>query len=239
MDLKVRTENYYTDDHSWLGSADGVTGGDTIELNLALFTEATHFPNGYIPSGTVLAEVGQAGGVYGAYSSGGVNEVQRLTRTSTGGTITLAYEGEVSETIVASAAGFTKAAVQAGLESIVGLESGMFKVTGSAGGPIDIEFIGELANRNVEALVVDNTSATGGTIVQSTVTAGVAQAVTDGLDVAAYHLLFGVDVSGSTDGTGRFIATGFRRGKVKTANLPTNHGLDEAAKAAMSLIDYV
>jgi len=100
------------------------------------------------------------------------NEVQSLTRTSTGGTITLTFGTETTGNIAATAAGFTAAAVTAALETLDGIDPGDVTITGSAGGPLSVEFTGRYAGTNVSTLVVDNTNATGGTIVAAVVTAG-------------------------------------------------------------------
>lgn len=44
-------------DLSWLGSGHGIRNGRTVTINLSAFTAGTHYPNGYIPSGTPLAIV--------------------------------------------------------------------------------------------------------------------------------------------------------------------------------------
>lgn len=67
MDLVVRTTDYTQGNQKWLGSAHGTNTGDTITLDLNLFTAGTHFPNGFIPSGMSLGKV-TATGVYGPYS---------------------------------------------------------------------------------------------------------------------------------------------------------------------------
>lgn len=55
---KLRTETYGAGDQSWLGSAHGIWNCRTVTLDISAFTEATHYPDGYIPSGTALAIVG-------------------------------------------------------------------------------------------------------------------------------------------------------------------------------------
>lgn len=107
------------------------------------------------------------------------NEVQVLTRTSTGGTITLNVDGEVTATIPASAAGFTATAVQTAVDLLPNVdEDHTITVTGSAGGPLSLTYGGEWAGEDVPQVIVDNTLATGGTIVASTGTAGGAAAGT-------------------------------------------------------------
>ena len=72
MDITVTTTDYTAENRSWLGSRDGTEVTQSITLDPALFTAATHFPNGYIPSGTVLAKV-TATGLYGPYDDSKTN----------------------------------------------------------------------------------------------------------------------------------------------------------------------
>lgn len=112
-------------------------------------------------------------GVISATNTTDVNEVQTLTRTSTGGTITLTFDDETTATIPATAAGFTAAAVQAALLALPNLAPGDVAVTGSDGGPLTVTFSGTaFGGQNVPLLVVDNTLATGGTIVAALGTGG-------------------------------------------------------------------
>jgi hypothetical protein len=70
MDITVRSEGpWLPEDRSWLGSAHGTTATKTITLDPTLFTANTHYPNGYIPSGTLLGEVTASPGVYGPYDN--------------------------------------------------------------------------------------------------------------------------------------------------------------------------
>jgi hypothetical protein len=70
VDLKFETEAAFTQDsQAWLASRFGVDGARPITLDLSLFTKATHFPNGFIPSGIVLAKI-TAGGLYAPYITG-------------------------------------------------------------------------------------------------------------------------------------------------------------------------
>ncbi len=133
-----------------------------------------------LQAGTVLAkitsgvDVGKVGPFQGSI---GANEVQTLTRTSTGGTVTLTFRGETTPTIPATAAGFTASAVQAALESTTAFSpaAGDAVVAGAAGGPLTVTFSGRRYEAtDVPQLVVDNTLATGGTVTVATTTAGVA-----------------------------------------------------------------
>lgn len=55
-----------TDDPSWLGSAHGTDSTETVTLDASKFTKNTHYPDGFIPSGTNLGKV-TATGLYGPY----------------------------------------------------------------------------------------------------------------------------------------------------------------------------
>lgn len=54
---RLKSETVGAGDQSWLGSAHGIHECRTELLNLAAFTAGTHYPNGYIPSGTPVANV--------------------------------------------------------------------------------------------------------------------------------------------------------------------------------------
>lgn len=49
---RLRSETFGPGDQSWLGSTHGIANARTSVLDLSAFTEATHYPDGYIPSGT-------------------------------------------------------------------------------------------------------------------------------------------------------------------------------------------
>lgn len=69
MDITLQpTETWTAEDRSWLGSRDGTDVTQTVTLDTSTFTEATHFPDGYIPSGTVLGRI-TATGLYGPYDN--------------------------------------------------------------------------------------------------------------------------------------------------------------------------
>lgn len=79
-DISVRTTQYQTGDRSWLIPQPGGIGfGYTPSgvLDVSTLTAATHYPNGYVPSGLVLGIITAAstGGkvVYGAYDDTAVD----------------------------------------------------------------------------------------------------------------------------------------------------------------------
>jgi hypothetical protein len=68
MDISVQSRGpWLPEDRSWLGSAHGTTATRSVTLDPALFTKATHYPNGFIPSGVAIAEVTARPGIYGPY----------------------------------------------------------------------------------------------------------------------------------------------------------------------------
>ena len=67
MDLSVRTETFGQDDQTWIGAAHGIDLARSVSLDTSAFTEATHYPDGYIPSGTPLGRI-TATGLYGPYT---------------------------------------------------------------------------------------------------------------------------------------------------------------------------
>lgn len=55
---KLRTETFGAGDQSWLGSDHGIGNCRTETVDISAFTKGTHYPNGYVPSGTAVAKVG-------------------------------------------------------------------------------------------------------------------------------------------------------------------------------------
>ena len=104
MNLSPVTETFYQDDQTWLGSAHGTSSARSITLDTSAFTEGTHYPNGYFPSGLPLGKI-TASGKYGPYGAS-PSEVQTvtITGTPTGGTFTLTFDGETTAAIAYNAA---------------------------------------------------------------------------------------------------------------------------------------
>jgi len=228
MNLTVRSEGpWLPEDRSWLGSAHGTTATRTITLDVSAFTEGTHYPNGYIPSGTVLAEL--SSGLFGPYA-GRTAEVQTVTVTGspTGGTFTLTYEGSTTGTIAYNA---TAATVRAALEALPGLSPGDVTVTGSAGGPYTVTFTS--GGGNVAQMTASGASLTGGTspdVTVATTTAG-ASAGTGGTEAPAGHLFNSTPVTaGGADVGAPLLEHGF----VRISKLPANSGYDAYVKTALA-----
>lgn len=68
MDISVRSDDYQVENRAWLGSRDGTEFTETITLDTSAFTAGTHYPNGYVASGTVLGKI-TATGLYGPYDN--------------------------------------------------------------------------------------------------------------------------------------------------------------------------
>lgn len=54
---RLRSETIGGGDQSWLGSSHGIHNARTETIDISAFTANTHYPNGYIPSGTPVAIV--------------------------------------------------------------------------------------------------------------------------------------------------------------------------------------
>ena len=74
-DISVVGTSYQVEKRDWLVSQHGTDPGMTpsCTLDISKFTAGTHFPNGYIPSGTALASV--AGGMVGPSAGTGATAV--------------------------------------------------------------------------------------------------------------------------------------------------------------------
>jgi len=54
---RLSNETFGGGDTTWLGSTHGIANARTEILDVSAFTANTHYPNGYIPSGTPVAKV--------------------------------------------------------------------------------------------------------------------------------------------------------------------------------------
>lgn len=54
---RLSTETFGSGDMSWLDSGHGLRNARTDTLDISTFTAGTHYPDGYIPSGTPVAKV--------------------------------------------------------------------------------------------------------------------------------------------------------------------------------------
>lgn len=54
---RVSTDTYGAGDQSWLRSSHGMRNAKTEIIDVSTFTAGTHYPNGFIPSGTPVSKV--------------------------------------------------------------------------------------------------------------------------------------------------------------------------------------
>jgi hypothetical protein len=104
-------------------------------------------------------------------TSANSNEVQTVTIDAAGGHFHLIFGGQTTGEIAFDA---TAAAVDTALELLSTIGADNVSVTGSAGGPYTVEFIGDLADANQAEMTTDATGLTGGagTAVVATTHAG-------------------------------------------------------------------
>ena len=111
-----------------------------------------------------VPEAGEKGGVTSA--EGAVGEVENdenvITSTATGGTFTVDVDGETTDELSEA---ITAADLQTALEGLSNVDDGDVSVTGSAGGPWTLEWTGQYAGGSGPTVTVDDTNATGGTVV--------------------------------------------------------------------------
>jgi hypothetical protein len=228
MDISLRREAWTVEDRSWLGSRDGTEFTESITLDTSAFTQGTHYPNGYIPSGTVLAKL--ASGLYGPYAAASA-EVQSvsITGTPTGGTFTLSFDGATTAGIAYNA---NAAAVQTALENLPNIAVGDVTVTGGPG-PGTAWTVTFNNRTNVPQMTASGASLTGGSSPAAavTTTTGGGTETATGAGTAAGFLFNSTQVtSGGADAGAPLLW----RGVVKTSNLPANSGLDTNARAQLA-----
>lgn len=206
---------------SWAGEFPVDVQQVTLDATLCLAA----FTDGVVPSGTVLGQV-TATGRYAPYG-GTTDEVQTVTVGGSGLTsFTLTFSGQTTASIDDAA---TAADVQAALEDLSNIGEGNVLVTGSAGGPWTVRFVGDLLDTNVAQMTSTPTGGTG-TVTVATTTAGGADGASNGTEVAQGHLL-----------QDRFIRTGhnvdaalYYKGRVFEDALPATSRLDANAKADLA-----
>lgn len=243
-DISMSTTFYQVEDHSWLLGPHGTGPGcnPSITLDISTFTAGTHYPNGYIPSGTALSKITASGagdvGKYAPYG-GTTDEVQVLTVGGSGLTsFTVTFGGQTTGAIVAAA---TAAQVQTALEALSTIGVGNVLVTGSASGPWTLTFRGALADTDVAQVTTTPTGGSG-TVTPSTSTAGGADVGSNGLQVCSGLLLATVKVPNllntAIDVGGALFVHGF----VSLSKLPfaagTTGSLDANGQADLKLIHF-
>ncbi|MBF9135318.1 hypothetical protein I0C86_41445 [Plantactinospora sp. S1510] len=230
MDISLTTEAWTVEKRDWLGSRDGTEFTRTITLHLASFTANVHYPNGFIPSGIVIAKItsGTGTGLYGPYA-GSTSEAQTvtITGTPTGGTFTLTWDGQTSGAIAYNA---TASAVQTALEAMSNINPGDVSVSGGPGPgtPYVVAFAGRYVGDNVPQMTASGASLTGGSspaVGVTTTTAG-GSGSSNGLEIPDGFLFNSTHVR-STRNLG---APLHWRGVIRTSKLPAGNGLDANAR---------
>lgn len=236
-DISIRTRyDYKGDDSRWIGAGgQDLESAETITLERGLFDLVTLFPNGFIPSGVCLGKK-TSSGKYGPYG-GNLSEIQTITRTATGGTVAITWDGNPTVPVdTAVVAATTAAQIKAALETMGDIDVGDVTVTGVAGGPFVVTFGGRYAGLDVPPIVIDATNATGGTVTVAQTTAG-GSTVSDGREVPVGFLAWPVKYDRNS--TGDIGAALLWRGEVIVSKLPANHGLDAAAQAALNKFRFI
>lgn len=230
MRLGIRSETFTPgEDWTWLGSAHATDTWESITLDGDAFLAA--FPDGVVPSGVVLAK--NASDLYIPYVDTTV-ATSVITRTATGGTVNFFINGEGSDDVPVIAA-TTAAEIQTALRAI-GPDYAGVTVAGAAGGPFTVTFTGVDGDVN---FVIDDSDATGGTVVAADGTVGGAEDPA-GEGTAVGFLATTKDLGGTTSGTvGETPAALMWHGQVIVANLPTGHGLTASARQDLSHIHFV
>jgi hypothetical protein len=196
-DISVVTTSHHVEDRSWyLGTAEmpGFTLSGTLDVSG--FTAGTHYPDDYIKSGEPLART--ASGLYIPYVNQS-NEVVVITRTATGGTVDITFDGETNAGVSIVAA-TTAAQVKTAFEALSNINVGDITVTGNAGGPFTVTFVaGPYAGINAPDVVIDDTNATGGTVLAAITDGGVESPAGEGTGVG--FLFSSVKVPNTADTT--------------------------------------
>ena len=239
-DISVFTQPFQAENLAWDLTPPHGGFDQQGTLSVAAFTQAEHYPNGYIPSGTALGLI-TASGLLAPYS-GLSNEVQSVTEGGSGLTsFTLTYSGQTTGSLAAAA---TAAQVQTALAALSNIGAGNVTVTGANGGPYTVSFVGTLAETNVAQMTATPTGGTG-TVTVATVTAGGA-AASDGTQTAVGILKASVQVLQINGAVKAKVGCAYRvHGVVSQSKLPftpttapAGGYIDAAAKTALPLIYF-
>lgn len=149
-------------------------------------------------------------GVAAAPTGTPANETQTIALGgATGGNMLLAFDHEGltgTTSAISTTAALTAATIQAALEALRPIKAGNVSVTGAAGGPFTVEFVGRLANANVPLLTRTDNSTGGTGVVISAGTAGTNKvhliSRTTSEQPALFSLIEGFD--GESDGMKKF-----------------------------------
>lgn len=188
MSIATTTVTTGGGDYRWLQSARGTDHPKGGTLDYSAFTEGTHFPNGYFPSGLALAKI-TATGLYAPWTGGGaVTKVQTLTRSSTSGELKLNVDGEQTGELTGSAAAFIKANIDAALLALSNVNPGDFTSVQTSATVLTI-------TGDIPDITVTDVDMVGGTVVAAVAT----PEATTGVSVLAGFLYHDVAVNGTND----------------------------------------
>lgn len=95
MDLSLKQDTFSQDRRDWLGSEHGTDAPRGITLDVSKFTQATHYPDGYLVSGLPIAEI-TASGLYGLYDGSATDGRQNLAGFLFTGVEVVDHRGRVS-----------------------------------------------------------------------------------------------------------------------------------------------
>jgi hypothetical protein len=242
-DIGVYTQPLQTENLAWDITPPhmGVDAGGT--LLVAAFTQAQHYPNGFLPSGTVLGQITASPGLLAPYA-GLTEEVQTVTEGGSGLTsFTLTFSGQTTASLAAAA---TAAQVQTALQALSNVGAGNAIVTGGAGGPYTVTFTGALAETNVAQMTATPTGGSG-TVTVATTTAGGAANASDGSQTAVGILKASVALVQPNGALKTkvgcamrvaFAAVSAARLPFTPSNAPAGGYLDAGAKTALPLIYF-
>lgn len=74
-DISVHNVSLQVESRKWLKSNFGCDEPRSVVIDVSAFTAGTHYVNGFIPSGIVLAQI-TATGLYGPYNNGGAGGLE-------------------------------------------------------------------------------------------------------------------------------------------------------------------
>ncbi|MFD4397212.1 hypothetical protein [Kitasatospora sp. NPDC058478] len=239
----ITTSNTYTANRRWLAGVHGTELNQSVTLDLTRFVEGTHWvrgsgisqPYSNVRSGIPLGRLNESG-LYAPYSPP-TSETQTVTVTGgpTGGTFTLTFNGQTTAPVPYNA---TPAQLRGALEALNNIAAGDVTVTGNAGGPYTVAFLGHFLGVNVAQMTASATGLTGGTspaVNVATTTNGGTATASDGTEILAGFVEFDVPfVPGAAKAAGALRV----HGQVDVSKLPVPGFVPPAPGSTTALIHY-
>lgn len=99
-DISMQSTNFQVGDRSWLLAEPDYK--PNITLDISKFTGATHFPDGYIPSGTVVGLI-TASGMFGPYDGAAADGTQTAYGLTYGDVRAIRQDGSTASQVGTSA----------------------------------------------------------------------------------------------------------------------------------------